>query len=116
MHVGWNVPDLKRSARGGGAANEDNLDKIEGVAQLDGAAIANLVGKTVCALVYDGDISVDVDKDFGNLKGATLGLTAFQVTAVGPDPDGAEGSGLPSITVDLLPSSDVQTACENVSQ
>ncbi len=64
-------------------------------------------------MVYDSDISVDLDQNFGSLKGATLGLTAFRVTAVGPDPTGPE---LPSITVDLLSSSDVQTACPIVSQ
>lgn len=68
-------------------------------------------GKTVCAVVYDSDISRNTDPPFGSLKGATLGLTAFRVTAVNPHP--ARGSYLPLITVDLLPSADVQGACGN---
>ena len=75
--------------------------------------IAALEGRLVSAVVYDSDISVDSDQDFASLKGATLGLTAFQVTSAGPNPSGPE---LPSITVDLLPSNDVQTACATIAQ
>ena len=41
-------------------------------------------------MVYGSDISVDTAGGFGSLKGATLGLTAFRATSVGPDPDGPE--------------------------
>ena len=95
----------------GAAADEDNLDKIDGVVPLGAVDIADLEGKTVCAVVYDNDLSADVKDGYTSLKGATLGLTAFTVTAVEPDPG---GSVLPSITVDLLPSADVQTVCESV--
>lgn len=98
----------------GAAADENNLDKVDGVVPLSSADIADLEGKTVCAVVYDSDLSVDVAAGFGNLKGATLGLTAFKVNAVGPDPDGPEGSVLPAITVDLLPSSEVVQTCRQV--
>ena len=92
----------------GAAADENNLDKVDGVAPLGAADIADLEGKTFCALVYDSDISVDVSDGYGSLKGATLGLAAFKVTAIGPDPDGPEGSVLPSITIDIL---DVSETC-----
>jgi len=95
----------------GAASDENNLDKIDGVAPLDEADILELEGETICAVVYDSDISIDVEKGFGSLKGATLGLTAFEVTAVEPDPS---GSVLPQITVNLLPSSEVVTTCENI--
>ena len=98
----------------GAAANENNLDKIDGVVPLGGADIADLDGKTVCAVAYDSDKSIDVTGGFGSLKGATLGVTAFEVSAVGPDPDGPAGSVLPPIIVDLLPSADVQAICESV--
>ena len=97
----------------GAAADENNLDKIEGAGALGAGDIAALEGRLVCAVVYDSDISIDVDQDFASLKGATLGLTAFQVTAVGPDPSGPD---LPSITVDLLPSGEVQAACATTAQ
>ena len=41
----------------GAAANENNLDKISGVVPLSAADILNLEGQTVCAVVYDSDIS-----------------------------------------------------------
>ena len=47
-------------------------------------------GRLVCAVVFDSDLSVDAAGGFGSLKGTTLGLTAFQVTAVVPDPGGPE--------------------------
>lgn len=98
-------------AAAGAAGDENNLDKVAGVKPLGAFELAALVGHTVCALVYDGDVSVDVTAGYANLKGATLGLTAFTVTAVGPDPDGPDGSALPSLMVDLLPSTEVEGAC-----
>jgi hypothetical protein len=96
----------------GAAEDENNLDKIEGVVPLRHAEIYALEGYTVCAVVYDSDISVDVPAGFASLKGATMGLTAFDVTAVNENPLG--GSYLPLITVDLLPSSDVQSVCGKI--
>ncbi len=65
----------------------------------------------MCAVGYDSDVSADVIDGYASLKGATTGLTAFKVTGVGPDP---EGSVLPAITLELLPSDDVQGICEEV--
>lgn len=96
----------------GAAAKEDNLDKIEGVLPLTQEDIYALEGHVVCAVVYDSDVSTDVKDNYGSLKGSTLGLTAFEVTAVGPDPDGPGGSVLPLITVDLKPSAEVVSICE----
>ena len=93
----------------GAAANENNLDKIKGVVPLTRTEINALVDKTICAVVYDSDISVDVPAGFGNLKGATLGRTAFVVTEVNPNPAG--GSYLPLITVDLLSPDQAEQAC-----
>jgi hypothetical protein len=59
------------------------------------------------------DISVSVSDGYGSLKGATLGVTAFTVTAATPNPNG--GSYLPLITVSLLPSADVAATCQNLS-
>ena len=95
----------------GAAGDENNLDKIDGVVPLSEADILALEGKTVCAVVYDSDLSLDVKDNYASLKGATSGLTAFTVTAVGPDPD---GSVLPLITVDLLNSNEVVSTCEQV--
>ena len=96
--------------------SNDQLDPIPG-SPLGEAEINDLVGKIVCAKVKGSDVShLDSDvSDLGdgelNVQGAYRGLTAFQVTAVSPNPEG--GSNLPLITVDLLPSSEVQTICED---
>jgi hypothetical protein len=94
----------------GAAVDENNLDKITGVVPLSAADILNLEGQTVCAVVYDSDISYDKSAGHASLKGATLGLTAFTVTAVTP----GTKKTLPSITVDLLPSAEVLSTCERV--
>ncbi len=96
----------------GAAADENNLDKIAGVVALGAADIEALVGQTVCAVVYDSDISADVVAGHASLKGATLGTTAFRVTAVTPHPAG--GSSLPQVTVELLPAAEVSQVCGNV--
>ncbi len=43
------------------------MDKIDGGASLGAGDIAALEGRTVCAVVYDSDISVDVPEGFGSL-------------------------------------------------
>ena len=97
----------------GAAADENNLDKIVNVLPLGEAEIAELEGKTVCAVVYDSDVGGNTDPPYRNLKGANLGLTAFRVTAISPNPNG--GSNLPLITVELVSSAEVQSLCESVA-
>ena len=75
------------------------LDKIPDVTPLRTAGLQLLVGETVCALVYDSDISTNYDPLEGNLQGANLGLIAFDVLAVGP-PSGS--SVLPEMTVEIV--------------
>lgn len=74
------------------------------------AEIYYLLGKVVCAKVKDSDVS-DLGGGLLNAQGAYYGLTAFEVTEVNPNP--ADGSYLPLITVDLLASRDVQKMCES---
>ena len=89
------------------AIRSESLIDIAGIATRSPvpAEPAQLLGQTVCAVVYDSDISSDADPAFGSLKGATLGITAFEVTAVNENPSG--GSNLPLITVSLLPADEV---------
>ena len=109
--ISFTIQEFIFAVAGSDAADENNLDKVNGVVPLGADDIVALKDKTVCAVVYDSDVSADVKDGYASLKGATTGLTAFTVTAVGPDPDGPDGSVLPSITVDLLPSADVPGAC-----
>ena len=92
----------------GNAADENNLDKINGVVPLGKKDIKGLEDKTVCAVVYNSSVSTDVPAGIASLKGPTLGLTAFTVT------DFSTGPGLPDITVVLLPSAQVVPTCEQV--
>lgn len=84
----------------GAAADQANLDKISGIEALDAAAVKGLVGKRVCAVVFDADIAYDETNGYGVLQGATTGVTAFEVTGWEPSPDG--GSSLPWLTINLL--------------
>lgn len=70
-----------------------------------------LRGQVICAVVYDSDISSNANPPYGNLKGAALGITAFRVTSVDPNPNG--GSYLPLITVELLAPDTVPASCQS---
>ncbi len=117
----------------GPAKSKNNLEKVNGVAPLRTPEISALIGKTVCAVVYDRDISV-TGANQARLNGATLGITAFRVTAVLPPPaavheaadhdDGDEDDGddrddddekasrrLPVIEIELLSSAVANVVC-----
>ena len=98
------------------AQDENFLDGIAG-APLTAAQISALgpgedeeVGRIVCAVVHDSDIS-DLGGGLLNMKGDRKGRTAFVVTSVVPHPKG--GDLLPIMLVDFLDSPDqVDAACE----
>ena len=99
----------------GNAAIEDNLDKVKGVVALTESDIYDLVGKTVCSLVFHGDISntgVIGGQPTASLKGGTKGITAFTVVSARPDPAGK----LPLLTINLLAASEVTLACDASTQ
>ena len=56
------------------------------------------VYQQVLALVYDSDISINYDPLNGNLQGATLGIIAFEVLAVGEPDDEV----LPDVTIRII--------------
>lgn len=87
------------TAPGFGNNGEFLLDQIPDVNPLDAAELQALVGQTFCAVVYDSDISFNNPPPLGNLQGATLGVLALKVLAVGVDP---AGSVLPDITIEVL--------------
>ena len=69
---------------GSGNNPEDLLDKIPDVTPLQATGLSDLVGEYVCAVVYDSDISINYDPLDGSLKGANLGIVAFEVLSVTP--------------------------------
>lgn len=92
---------------GGGSDNQEILlDKIPNVTPLRARGLSMLTGKTVLAVVYDGDVSINYGPLNGNLQGANLGLVALQVIQVRKRTDGSSGS-LPRVTVKIV---DVEAA------
>lgn len=87
---------------GGGEDNKEVLlDKIPNVTPLRATGLKMLVGKTVLAVVYDSDASINYGPLNGNLMGANLGLVALQVVKVTKRFDGSSGS-LPRVTVKII--------------
>lgn len=66
---------------------QSRLDKIPAVMPLRARGLVSLEGHTVCAVVYDSDISVNYNRSTfpftdANLQGETLGIVAFRVDEV----------------------------------
>lgn len=78
--------------------NEDLLDKVPGVVPLRAAGLAMLIGKTIYAVVYDGDISINYSPLNANLKGENLGIVALTVLDVVERKNGSSSS-LPAVIV-----------------
>lgn len=92
---GLGAPDAKGD-------RESRLDKVRDVVPLRASGLAGLVGKDVCAVVWDSDISINYDKGAtsASLKGETLGTVAFRVLATRRRTDGSSGS-LPAVDVQV---------------
>ena len=93
---------------GAGDDPEALLDKIPDVTPLRATGLELLEGKTVCAVVFDSDISINYDPLDGSLKGDNLGTVAFQVLEV-RTLDGASSSSLPEVDIEIL---DAEEVCE----
>lgn len=95
-----------------GSRNQDDdrevlLDKIPDVTPLRATGQAMLIGSTVCAVVYDSDVSINYSPLNGSLKGANLGVVAFDVLAVTRRRDGST-SDLPRVTIRIR---DAEATC-----
>lgn len=86
----------------GAKSPDDNrdalLDKVPNVTPLRATGLRMLVGKTVLAVVYDSEISINYSPLLGNLQGANLGIVAFDVLEVNQRTDGSSGS-LPRVKI-----------------
>lgn len=74
------------------------LDEVPDVIPLRATGLAMLTGKTVYAVVYDSDISINYSPLKANLQGANLGVVAFDVIEVRERTDGST-SDLPRVTI-----------------
>jgi hypothetical protein len=80
---------------------ENLLDKIPNVTPLRAKGLKMLTGRTILAVVYDGDVSINYSPLEGSLKGETLGLVALEILNVVRRTDGSSGS-LPKVTVKIV--------------
>jgi hypothetical protein len=74
------------------------LDEIPDVTPLRATGLAMLIGETICAIVYDSDVSINYSPLEGNLQGANLGTVAFDVLRVAERTDGSS-SDLPRVGI-----------------
>jgi hypothetical protein len=93
----WNLP-------------QSRLDKIPHVLPLRARGLVSLIGKDVCAVVYDSDIGINYDHDKslgvnGNLQGSTLGIAAFHVNTV-RTLNRFSSSTLPEVQITVLSAAD----------
>jgi hypothetical protein len=93
---------------GRGSNPEARLDKVPRVTPLRASALKLLVGRQVCAVVYDSDIGINYGPLNGSLKGENLGTVAFKVKSVAPR-TGKSSSSLPLVTLEI---SDADHVCE----
>ena len=63
---------------------EELLDKIAEVNALDETELRGLINHSVCAVVPDGDVSMNYNPTTGNLQGNSIGVVAFKVLDVDP--------------------------------
>ena len=90
---------------GKGLGRGDNpevlLDDIPKVTPLRATGLKMLVGRTIAAVVYDSDISINYGPLMGNLQGENLGVVAFKVIAVKKAVD-FSSSTLPLVTIQIV--------------
>jgi hypothetical protein len=87
---------------GTGTDPEEFLDKIPDVIPLGYAGLEMLEDKIICAVVYDGDISINYEPITGSLMGATLGIVGFEVEELTES-----SSTLPKVTITILDANEV---------
>ena len=93
---------------GTGNDPEALLDKIRDVTPLRATGLAQLTGRTCCAVVWDSDISINYRNLRGSLKGEKLGTVAFTVEQV-TKLEGFSTSSLPKVRITI---EDAEAVCE----
>lgn len=85
------------------------LDNIPNVTPLRAEGLSMLTGKTILALVYDGDLGINYSPLTGSLKGETLGLVALRLIRTVKRTDGSSGS-LPKVIVKIVAVNNARSA------
>lgn len=90
-----------------GSVPQDPLDKTPHVMPLRALGLNRLVGRNVCAVVYDSDVSINYDHGDpslgvnGNLKGETLGRVALRVNSTSTL-NNFSSSTLPQVNITIM--------------
>ena len=90
-----------------GSVPQDPLDKTPHVMPLRALGLNRLVGRNVCAVVYDSDVSINYDHGDpslgvnGNLKGAALGRVAIRVNSTSTL-NNFSSSTLPQVNITIM--------------
>jgi hypothetical protein len=98
---GLGSPDAKGN-------KESLLDRVPNLTPLRATGLARLEGRSVCAVVLDGDVKMSYNPLSGDIRGPNLGKLAFQVISVQPQTRGYDK--LPSVTVRIL---DAEAVCND---
>jgi len=85
---------------------EGDDNEIPLVTPLRATGLKMLEGRTVCAVVYDSDISINYGPLNGSLKGANLGTVAFHVRSV-TRLTGFSSSSLPKVELEIRDANEV---------
>jgi len=93
---------------GTGADPEALLDEIRNVTPLRAFGLNLLEGQNVCAVAYDSHISINYHPLQGSLKGANLGIVAFEVISV-TQLTGESDASLPQVEIKIL---DADNVCQ----
>jgi hypothetical protein len=93
-------PGLGSGRNGSNDDKEILLDDIANVVPLRATGLQMLVGKTVLAVVYDGNVGINYSPLRGSLMGANLGVVAFDVISVTRRTDGSSSS-LPQVRIQI---------------
>lgn len=99
---GLGSPDAK-------GRSEELLDRVPGLMPLRATGLGRLEGRSVCAIVLDGDVAMKYNPMSGDLRGRNLGKVAFHVLSTARATDAAE-TDLPQATVRIL---DASAACND---
>jgi hypothetical protein len=86
---------------------ETLLDRVSGLVPLRATGLARLEGRSVCALVLDGDVRMSYAPPLGDLRGDYLGKAAFLILSV-DDKARRSGGELPQVRVRVL---DAEAVC-----
>lgn len=79
---------------------ETLLENVPNLTPLRATGLARLEGRSVCAVVLDGEVEMGYDPLLGDLRGPNLGKIAFQVLSV--EANSAQPNTLPSVRVRIL--------------